>query len=135
MGVAVKKCHTFAEFLPDYLLLKGRLLFLEKKTDDALARVKEASEADSRSVEAQYALGLIYSEKQDIEEATKAFNAVLTLNPRVVAAQLELSRLHLSRGGAEAAVGFAEDAIKNQPENGDAHLVLARGLMARGDFA
>ena len=120
---------------PQVLLLKGRLLFAEKKVDEALARVKEAAAAGPRLVQAHYTLGQIYAVKQDLAEATKAFNDVLKLNPRAAAAQIQISRLHLTRGGSEAAVQFAEEAVKNQPRSADAHLALAKGLLARGQLA
>jgi tetratricopeptide (TPR) repeat protein len=120
---------------PQLLLLKGRLLFAERKLDEALMRVKQATEAGPRLVQAHYVLGQIHAAKNDLAEATKAFNDVLKLNPRAAAAQVQISRLHLTRGGSEAAVQFAEEAVKNQPRSAQAHLALAKGLLAKGDLA
>ena len=84
-------------------------------------------------VEAQFALGRAYATKNDREQAIKAFNETLRLNPRAVAAQLELSRLELAGGRLDRSIQLAEEALKNAPRSPDAKLALVRGLIARRD--
>jgi Tfp pilus assembly protein PilF len=79
-------------------------------------------------------LGTIYAAQNDTEQAIKAFNEVLTLNPRATAAQLQISRLQLAAGATEPALQFAERAVQIQPNSADAHLALAQSLTARGEL-
>jgi len=60
---------------------------------------------------------------------------VLKLNPRAVAAQLELSRLEVGRGAPGSAVQFAEQAVTTEPGNPLARVTLARTLLLKGDLA
>ena len=53
---------------------------------------------------------------------------MLRLNPRVAAAQLQLSRLQLAHGAAAEAVQLAESALKNAPGSAEAKLTLAGRL-------
>jgi putative PEP-CTERM system TPR-repeat lipoprotein len=117
------------------LLVKAQFLLSEKKVDDALVRVKAAVAAAPRDPTAQYLLGTIYASKDDGDEAIKAFGEVLKLNPRAVSAQLQLARLNLARGALGPAVQFAEQAVKGQPDNPTARLILCRALIASNDVA
>jgi tetratricopeptide (TPR) repeat protein len=60
---------------------------------------------------------------------------VLRLNPRAVAAQVELSRLSLTSGDETGAVRYAEGARQAEPSSGEARVALARSLIAAGNFA
>ncbi len=71
--------------------------------------------------------------KHDPEQAIRAFKETLRLNPRTLAAQLELSRLDLAEGRVDSSVQFAEEAVKNAPESPEAKLALIRSLLARRD--
>ena len=117
------------------LVLRGEFLAAEGKYDEAIIQLQSAIAANADSTEAQFALGRAYAAKNDREQATKAFNETLRLNPRAVAAQLELSRLELAGGRLDTAVQLAEQAVKNAPGNADARLALVRSLTARRDVA
>jgi len=73
-------------------------------------------------------------EKGQLDEAKQAFNQVLQLNPKAAAAEVELARLHLDAGATNTSVALSGAAVKIEPGNVEARLVLARGLMARRDF-
>ena len=49
-------------------------------------------------------------------EAIVEYQQVIRLSPRDVAANVELARLQLRTGQPQAAVGFAEQALRGQPE-------------------
>ena len=42
--------------------------------------------------------------------------------------------MHLSQGRPANSIGFAQEALAHEPANGDAQLVLVRGLLARGEL-
>ena len=129
--------ETLAEHPTDAgaLVIKGRLLLGEGKVDDALDYARASVAADPEWAASHYTLGAVYATRNATADAYRAFNEVLRLSPRAVPAQLELSLLHLIDGEFEIAVQLAGAAVKNQPTSAAAHLLLARGLMARGDLA
>src|SRR5581483_8125593 len=66
--------------------------------------------------------------------AMSAYQDVLRLNPQATAAKVALAQLNLAQGRPDASVGYSAEALVNEPDNGEAHLVLARGLLATGDL-
>src|SRR4029079_17822965 len=80
-------------------------------------------------------LGRIQRVRRKPEAAAEAFNEVLKLNPRAVAAQLELSQISLTSGKPEAGLQYAEDAAKTLPGSPLIQLNLARNLIARREIA
>jgi tetratricopeptide (TPR) repeat protein len=116
------------------LLLKGRLLLVEGKVEEAIGSLQTAIQANPASAEAHFALGRAYLIKNDRGRAIEAFNETSKLNPRAIAAQLELSRLELAEGRVDNSIQFAEQARKSSANSLDARLALVRGLIARRDI-
>ncbi len=54
------------------LLLSARFLSLENKPDEALARARQAVQADPGLAAAQYFLGRLYQDRGDVQQATTA---------------------------------------------------------------
>jgi tetratricopeptide (TPR) repeat protein len=69
-----------------------------------------------------------------VPDAIKAYNEVLRINPRVVAAQLELSRLNLAAGNRDAAVRYATEAKQSAPASPDVRVALVRSLLTQRDL-
>ena len=81
------------------LLLKARLLLLEKKPDEALTMAKGAAAADpERAADAFLVVAQSYFAKGQIDDAQDAAKQVLKLDPRSVAAQLLQSRAVCGQG-------------------------------------
>jgi tetratricopeptide (TPR) repeat protein len=116
------------------LLLSARFLALENKSDEALARVQQAIQADPQMAATHYFLGRLYQDRGDLQQATREFQTVLQLNPRAAAAQYQLSRLSLAEGKAGAAVTFADAAAANAAGDPAIHLALVRALLESGDL-
>jgi len=119
----------------DALLVKARFLLSEKKTDEALTRVKAATAADSRSVLAQQLLGTIYATQGEMNAAVAAFLEVLKLSPRSIDARLQLANLSLRKGTPEPALRYAEEVLHDAPKHAVARTVIVRALVAKGDVA
>jgi tetratricopeptide (TPR) repeat protein len=113
------------------LVLQAELLAADGRLHDAVSRLEAAVAANPTLAEARFALGRAYAASNDRDQARRAFNETLRLNPRAAAAQVELSRLELSGGRPDSSVQFAEQALKNAPDNPDAQLALVRGLLAQ----
>ena len=116
------------------LLLKARLLFIEKKFDEALPFARAAATADSANAsDGYFVVAQIYLSKGRIEEALDALRQVLKLDPRSAPAQLALARLYAARGEKQPAIEFAQQAVAMAPADPDARLTLVRALLATGD--
>jgi Flp pilus assembly protein TadD len=115
--------------------MKTQWLTTENKLDEALDRGKAAVAADPQSAAAHFALAVVHDRRREVADATRSYNEALRLNPRAVAAQVELSRLSLTSGDESGAVRYAEGARQTEPANADARVALARSLMAAGNFA
>jgi putative PEP-CTERM system TPR-repeat lipoprotein len=116
------------------LALKAQWLGRDNKLDEALERAKAAVKADPRLVQAHFVLGQVQSGRRDIPEAIKAYTEVLRLNPRVAAAQIELSRLNALSGNKDASLRYAEEAKQTAPASVSARVALVRSLLARSDL-
>ena len=116
------------------LLLKARWLSAEGQQAQALERAQAATAADPSSIAAHYQLGTIQAHLRRTKEAIASFGEVLRLNPRAAAAQIQLSRLHLTEGASDTAVQFAEDALTSAPGNPEARANLVRSLIGRRDL-
>ena len=68
-------------------------------------------------------------------EAIAALNEVIRLNPRAVAAQLQLSELNLAVGKRDVGLQLAEDVAKSAPGAPLVRLNLARNLIAGNQIA
>ena len=120
---------------PSILVMKTQWLAAENKLDEALERGKAAVAADPQSAAAHFALATVHDRRREVADATKEFSEVLRLNPRAVAAQVELSRLSLATGDRTAALRYAEGARQAEPSSGEARVALARSLIASGNLA
>ncbi len=116
------------------LLTRARFLVGENKDAAALDLATRATQADKTSAEAQYVLGTIQMHLRRPEEARRAFNRVLEINPRATAAQVQLASLELLRGNPAASVQHAQDAVTSQPQNANARFLLARSHLASNNL-
>jgi tetratricopeptide (TPR) repeat protein len=117
------------------LVLKGRFLMTEGKSDEALAVLQKAVAADPNLTAARFALGRLLVARHDDEGARHAFEEMLRRNPHATAARLELSELAMRRGDARRAVKLAEEAATEAPSHAGAQLALVHTLRAAGDNA
>src|SRR5205823_5226302 len=68
------------------------------------------------------------------DEAIKAYEQVLKLQPRPLAAALGLSRLYLTSGNASKATTYSQQALAMQPDNPEARSLLVRSKLMAGDL-
>jgi len=118
------------------LVLKGRLLLMERKPDEALAMAKAAISADpERAADGQFLLAQIYLSTGQVEDALDALRQTLKLDPRQVGAQIALARVYASKGQKLPAIEMAQQAVVSAPLNPEARLALVRAVLASGDTA
>jgi tetratricopeptide (TPR) repeat protein len=116
-------------------VMKAQWLTAEGKLDEALTRAQAAVKTDANSAPAHFALAAVHDRRRDVGNAIKEYGEVLRLNPRAVAAQVELSRLNLATGKGDEALRLAEEARRTEPANVAARVALTRTLLSRGDLA
>ena len=118
------------------LLLSARLFFADGKRADAKKAAAEVIAIDARSAAAAQAYlltGQIESASDRPDEAIKAYEQVLKLQPRPMAATLALSQIYLSTGDASKATTYAQQALAIQPGYPDAQSLLIRSKLMSGD--
>jgi tetratricopeptide (TPR) repeat protein len=116
------------------LVMKTQWLTTENKLDEALEHGRAATVADPQSAAAHFALAVVHDRRREMADATKSYNEVLRLNPRAVAAQVELSRLSLTSGDKTGALRYAEGARQAEPSSAEARVALSRSLIAAGNL-
>jgi tetratricopeptide (TPR) repeat protein len=91
------------------------------KGQDALAEaeLKRSLSLDLHNDQARYTLGYTYIEQKRFPEARKAFQDVLTLNPKSADAHNALAYIAAQEGNHEAAIAEYRMAIELDSENGD----------------
>jgi len=119
---------------PSALLLRAQWLTSEHKVDEAVDAAKAAVTADPQSAMAQYALGVAYSLRGNIQDAIAAYNDALRLNPRFESARIQLSRVNLIKGDNLGALRYAQEATQASPRSVDARIALVRSQLALNDL-
>jgi tetratricopeptide (TPR) repeat protein len=117
------------------LVTKAHWLAAENKLDEALELAQAAVKAGPDSATAHFALATVHQRRREVPAAVTAYGEVLRLNPRVLAAQLELSRLNLATGNQNEALRLAEDARRTDPANVATRIALVKTLLSRGELA
>jgi tetratricopeptide (TPR) repeat protein len=109
--------------------MKARLLLADGKPEAALEVARAAVNADHRLAESSLTLGRVYLELRDIDGARDAFTGALAEDPNLLPAQLELVDLYRRRHELDAALRFAEDAVKQHPQSLVARLTRLKILV------
>lgn len=119
---------------PRTLLTKAGFLLAENNPDRAFELATAAAAADPNAVAPRYMLASIHRSRRDLVAAERMYREILQVNPRSVAAQLELSNLEMSRGSYANATTAAEVATRALPDNIESRTTLLRSLIATGDL-
>jgi tetratricopeptide (TPR) repeat protein len=120
------------------LLLSARLYVVDGKRAEARQAVSAviANEpASANAVQALMLSGQIETSSDRNDLAIKAYEQVLKLQGRPLAANLALARIYLSRGDASKAATYAQQALAIQPNFPDAQNILIRAAIISGDLA
>ena len=106
----------------------------DRDVANAVSSAQKAVEADSTSAGAHVALGAALMESGQREYAAKSLREALRLSPRLVPAQVLLSRLELVSGNAEEAARLAADARMSAPSNPDVLEALVHARIANREY-
>ncbi len=113
---------------------QGQKFLADKKLDEALKEFQETARLAPDSPLAYFWLGKVYFIRKDKEEAEKFFHKVLKLEPNNYHALTMLGEISsLDRTRLDQAQTYLEQALKEAPEDLDAHFSLARVFAMKGD--
>jgi Flp pilus assembly protein TadD len=112
---------------------KARFLINEEKYADALSVLNPVIQANSSARSSLYLRGIALEGLRSSDEAIRAFQQLLQVDPAAVPAQLRLAVLYLARGEANTAIHFIGPLIKSQPSEA-LRLLYAKALLQAGDI-
>jgi tetratricopeptide (TPR) repeat protein len=117
---------------PDAYNYLGRAFYAKGQMEEALHCFQQALRLKPNEAELHHACGSILSSLSRDTEAEAAFRQAVLLAP-TSASLASLAALELKLGQTEEAVRFARRATKRDPQNVEAHVVLAQALAESGD--
>jgi hypothetical protein len=133
LGVAFQKQGSFAQARDAYQralrlepsLISARtnlvhVLLALRELNEAVAHAEEASAREPRSADRLFLLACASSEAGDEARTLKALQRCVALNPRFVAAYVNLDALYLRRGDAQASRALAALALRESRASGGA---------------
>ena len=110
---------------------RGVKLLEQRLWDAAIFEFREVLELDPNQAETYIALGIAHSNKNELEEALKAFGRAAELKPDSVEAHFNLGLALRNAGRMKEAVSELEEAIRLDPLNEQSRLEL--GLILQRD--
>lgn len=109
---------------PAPLLELGRVRMDQGRPDGALEAFRAASDRDGKSLRAWNGIGLALMGLGRLEEALRAFNHGLTIDPAYPYAHFNIARIHHLKLDSKRALHHATAAVRADPGLVDAHLLI-----------
>ena len=118
-------------------LLQIRLQVLDGKLDDALAGATALIKDEANTpaaAEAWFITGGIEASRDRFDDALKAYEESLRVQPRSAGVSFALAQLHLQLGNPDKAEMFARQTLEARPGDPGARSVLVRADLMRNDL-
>ncbi len=132
---AVSMCREALVFQPNHrkaLFMLVSLFFKLNRTTEAIQAARQAIDLYPKNQDMALSIFLLLIEQKQFAEAEKVYRHYLTLNTQAPNAHYNLGTLALAQGRNEEAILSLQRAIKDAPDNSDAHLYLAQALEKTG---
>jgi tetratricopeptide (TPR) repeat protein len=131
--IAVRRATELDPKYVETLILKARLLNNFKKYDEAIADLKAVVNLDPKNDEAQLILGANYYLLKDYTKAIEHLTQTLKLNPNSFVGWYLLASAYVGASqNWEKSEEAALQAVRLQPDSGDAHFQLGLAQMNTG---
>lgn len=115
-------------------LARGASLLEDKKYDEAISALLQASELKPDSEKAYNFLGIGYFMKKDFAEAERCFRKALTINPAYPAAICNLGNLQFESGEIDASLATLGKGVSDFADDVTLHFSLGNILLHRGEI-
>ena len=115
-------------------LARGMSLLEQKKYDEGISELRQASILKPDSDKVYNYLGIGYFMKKNFEEARKCFQKALAINPAYAAAYCNLGNLQFTEGKVDLAVETLSQAITAFNDNAALHFSLGTILLRKGEI-
>jgi tetratricopeptide (TPR) repeat protein len=115
-------------------LARGARLLEEKRYDEAIGALLQASELKPDSEKAYNFLGIGHFMKKDFAGAAACFRKALTINPAYPAALCNLGNLQFESGEIDAALATLGKGVGDFPDDVALHFSLGNILLHRGEI-
>jgi tetratricopeptide (TPR) repeat protein len=115
-------------------LARGARLLEEKKYDEAINALLQASKLKPDSERACNFLGIGYFMKKDFAEAATCFRKALAINPAYPAAICNLGNLQFEKGEVDAALATLSKGVNDFADDVALHFSLGNILLHRGEI-
>jgi tetratricopeptide (TPR) repeat protein len=114
-------------------LNEGLAAYQRGQTQDAVAKLKEAAQADADFAKPRYQLGQIYEMKyEDAREAERFYRAALDIHPKRAEYGYALGRLLVSNGDYEEAIRVLQETTDAHPKHAKSWYRLGEAQAAMG---
>jgi len=100
----------------------------------ALECLRNAAFLNKDAYRWRYFLGRLHLEQDRTEQAKKAFQHVLEMNPQHVASKILLGQIELKSGNTEQAEALFKEALTEKPQSAVAQRELGRIYLDRGEY-
>ena len=115
-------------------MTRGTSLLEQKKYDEAISELRQASILKPDSDKAYNYLGIGYFMKKNFEKARKCFQKALAINPAYAAAYCNLGNLQFMEGKVDTAVKTLSQAIAVIGDDALLHFTLGTILLHKGEI-
>jgi Flp pilus assembly protein TadD len=132
---AIERMSALAGASSRVHVLKGQLHYARGYDEQAKEELMAALSLDGQTRHAHYFLGLLYSKKQMLTDATREFEAELIQNPNNIEAKFALAQNLFVRGDKERGIQTMLEVIKIDPNFTQARFELGKALLLQGDVA
>lgn len=104
-----------------------------KQYEMALDELKKAAKVNPRTPRVSYALGKLYEEQKDLENARSFYERSVEFGKYFVKGHEAMSRVCMALGDLEAASRHLKEAVRISPKNLERQLTLGAVLVKQGD--
>lgn len=132
VSVSTAKPESGASYIS--YLARGTSLLEQKKYDEAISELRQASILKPDSDKVYNFLGIAYFMKKNFDEARKCFQKALAINPAYAAAYCNLGNLQFKEGKVDSAVETLSQAVAAFDDNASLHFSLGTILLHKGEI-
>ena len=97
-----------------------RQLIASNKDAEAMTELQQLLAVDTANADGYFLRGVVYSHRNETENALKSFHAAVSWNPKLIEAHIMLGRIYLSRNDRARALAHCKQALDIDPQNRDA---------------